>query len=82
MRGHEAELLVEAERIRPRPVGGELHQDAAPLAGSFDGVLEQAPAEPTRAVAAGDADTLDQRAPPTLVGEAGDEGDLEHADDR
>src|SRR5271166_185732 len=82
MRGDEAVALVEAARIAARLVGGELDDAAAVPARTVDCVGEELAADAGTARRSCDAHALDLRAPGALVGEAGEEGELEACHDR
>ena len=81
MAGDEAELLIEAPRIGARLVGGELHHLAAVTAAFLDRPFEHAPAEAAAAARRRDAHALDLAAPEADARQAGNEAQLQAADD-
>src|SRR3954471_15498338 len=81
MRRPKAERLIKPMRIGAAFVGGQLHQTTAALAALFDRPLQQRPADPVAASVLGDSDALDLSAPAAAAGQAGNEAELQYADD-
>src|SRR5688572_33226903 len=81
MAGLESEPLIEAMRVRPALVGIELDQIATPAPTFGDGPFEHGRPDAGAALCAVHPHRFDLAAPGAAPRDAGDEGDLETADD-
>src|SRR3546814_5157948 len=80
--GDEAEPFVEAPRVGPRLVGGQLYQAAATLPAAGDGPGEHRAPDAAAAIRSGNPHALDLASPLTQARQPGNEGELEIADHR
>ena len=76
----EAEVLVEAVRVAPARVGGELDEPGAPLLRGAQRPAEQGLADPLAAQGRQGAHALDLRAGRAAAGQARDDAQLQRAD--
>src|SRR3954454_15793175 len=81
MRRPKAEHLVKPVRVGTAFVAAQLHQTTAALAALFDRPLQQLPADPVAASVLDDPHPLNLSAPAAAAGQAGNEAELQYADD-
>ena len=82
MAGDEAERLIKTNGVWAGLVRGELNQVALAFTRSFDGPHEETLADTGGPDFRSYSDSFDEGSPGTLMGQIGDVGDLEYADDR
>lgn len=82
VRGDKSQLLIEADRIGPAFVGGELHHLAAALFRALDGPRDQFPADALRPNFYVHAHAFDQRPPTPAICHIRNKRELQHRDDR